>query len=84
MKRQTSTQLLTYPEASHRLGVGVSCLRKWVRMGRLPQVRVGTKATRIPIEAVEDLIRTGWKDTLDDVIRTGTSEAIVPGGRPAA
>ena len=69
---RTSIRLLTFAEASERLGVGVSCLRKWCRLGRLPQVRVGTKATRIPIEAVEGLIRKGWKDPLP--------EAAVPTG----
>ncbi|MFZ5702693.1 MAG: helix-turn-helix transcriptional regulator [Pseudomonadota bacterium] len=64
METKTSAQLLTFAEASHRLGVTTSCLRKWVRRGRLPQVRVGTKATRIPIEAIEELMKAGWRDAL--------------------
>lgn len=39
--------LLTINQAAERLNVTHGCVRNWVRNGRLPAVRVGTRSLRI-------------------------------------
>lgn len=43
--------------AAPRAGVSVSTLRRWIREGRLPAVRVGDKAIRVSIADIDALTR---------------------------
>lgn len=43
--------------AAPRAGVAVSTLRRWIREGRLPAVRVGAKAIRVSVADVDALTR---------------------------
>ncbi len=51
-----TTVALTIREACKRLAVSRSTLWRLVRAGKLPAVRVGNRAVRIPDAAVEDLL----------------------------
>lgn len=43
--------------AAPRAGVAVSTLRRWIREGRLPAVRVGAKAIRVSVADIDALTR---------------------------
>lgn len=43
--------------AASRAGVSVSTLRRWIREGRLPAVRVGAKAIRVSVADIDALTR---------------------------
>jgi len=38
---------LTVDQAAQRLGVSVQTVRRWIRLGRLPALRVGAKRVRV-------------------------------------
>jgi excisionase family DNA binding protein len=44
--------LITCLEAAQRLGVHVSTIREWIRVGRLPAYRLGKRFTRVDWNAV--------------------------------
>lgn len=43
--------------AAARAGIATSTLRRWIREGRLPAVRVGTKAIRVSVADIDALTR---------------------------
>lgn len=51
--------LITVDEAARILGLKPSTLRAWRLSRRIPIVRVGRRAIRIPMSAVERLISDG-------------------------
>jgi excisionase family DNA binding protein len=51
--------LLRVGEAAKLLNVQTSTIRAWVLRRKLPYVRIGTRAIRIPLDAVESIIRGG-------------------------
>lgn len=48
--------LLTINQAAERLNVTHGCVRAWVRDGRLPAVRVGTRALRVRPEDLDRVV----------------------------
>jgi excisionase family DNA binding protein len=54
--RNTSLRLLRVEEAAEFLNVKPSTIRAWLLRRKLPCVRVGQRAVRIPIAALEKII----------------------------
>jgi len=61
-----SRKLLTLVEAESMTGRKVGTLRKDIRLRHLPSVRLG-RQVRVPIEAVENLIERGWRDSISTI-----------------
>lgn len=55
-------KLLRVVEVAERLNLRESTVRSWLHEGRLPRVKIGRKAVRIPEEAVEKIIRQGSEE----------------------
>jgi excisionase family DNA binding protein len=55
-----NAKLVSVREAAERLAVRPGTVRLWIRLRRLPCVRVGARAIRIPVNAVEELIERGF------------------------
>lgn len=53
-------RLLTIREASERLGLRESTLRKWVLQRRLAYCKIG-RSVRLPADVVDKLIRQGYR-----------------------
>jgi len=58
-KTHATTELLRVEEAAAFLNMKASTIRAWVLRRKLPHVRVGARAVRIPREALERLIVEG-------------------------
>ncbi len=56
MDKNPTLRLLRVEEAAEFLNVKPSTIRAWLLRRRLPFVRVGKRAVRIPLEALEGLI----------------------------
>lgn len=52
-----SALLITAPEAAEQLNVSVRTVYSWISSGRLSSVRLSPRCTRVPVAAVEALIR---------------------------
>ena len=59
----TDQKLLTIREASDRLGLRESTLRKWVLQKRIAYCKLG-RAVRFPANVVEKMIRESYRDTI--------------------
>lgn len=55
-------KLLRVIEVAERLGLRETTVRSWLADGRLPRVKIGSKAIRVPQEAVERIIREGSEE----------------------
>ena len=51
-------EILTTEEVAQRLGASVVTVRKWVRDGQIPSIRVGGRFIRLDWEAVLAAIRS--------------------------
>ncbi len=56
MDRDRSLRLLRVEEAAEYLNVKPSTIRAWLLRRKLTRVRVGERAVRIPIDALDRLI----------------------------
>jgi len=56
MRRGSVLDLLRVEEAADFLNVKPSTIRAWLLRRKLPKVRVGARAVRVPREALEKLI----------------------------
>ncbi len=56
MNTPTTRRLLRVEEAAELLNVKASTIRAWLLRRKLPRVRIGQRAVRIPLEALEKLI----------------------------
>lgn len=56
MNRNVSFRLLRVEEAAEYLNVKPSTIRAWLLRRKLRFVRVGKRAVRIPVEALEELV----------------------------
>jgi excisionase family DNA binding protein len=61
----SKAKLLTVAEAAERLALKESTVRAWLLARRLAKVRVGRRAVRIPVDAVERLIAAGTVPALE-------------------
>jgi excisionase family DNA binding protein len=59
----TDQRLLTIREASERLGLRESTLRKWVLEKKVAYCKLG-RAVRLPAGVVEKLIRDGYREAI--------------------
>jgi len=57
MERDRAVRLLRVEEAAEYLNVKPSTIRAWLLRRKLPRVRVGERAVRIPVDALDRLIR---------------------------
>lgn len=55
-------KLLRVNEVAERLALRETTVRSWLADGRLPRIKIGPKAVRIPEEAVEKIIRQGSEE----------------------
>jgi excisionase family DNA binding protein len=56
VQREKISRLLRVDEAADYLNVKPSTIRAWLLRRKLPRVRVGDRAVRIPLEALERLV----------------------------
>jgi excisionase family DNA binding protein len=63
------SKLLTVQEAADRLGLKMSTIRLWLALRRLPSVRLGTRAIRIPSDAIDAIIERGYSPAKPEVVR---------------
>lgn len=56
-------RLLTIREASERLGLRESTLRKWVLQKRIAYCKLG-RSVRLPANAVEKMIRESYREAI--------------------
>lgn len=61
-----SQRLLTLSEAEAMTGRKVSTWRKDILLRRIPVVKLG-RSVRIPIEAIEELIREGYRAPIANI-----------------
>lgn len=66
MAPRISKKLLTLKEAEKLTGRKVATFRKDIRTRMIPCVRLG-RQVRIPIEAIETLIQSGWVDSVESM-----------------
>ena len=61
----TGRRLLRVEEAAELLALKPSTIRAWLLRRKLPRVRVGERAVRIPLEALERLIAENTIPAMD-------------------
>ena len=54
-------EMLTLVEASSRLGLQVSTLRKWILERRIGYCKLG-RSVRLPVDVVEKMIRESYRE----------------------
>ena len=62
--QKTSVELLTIAETAGRIKRKESTLRDDILKRRIPFVRIG-RSVRIPVEAVNKMIASGWVDAVE-------------------
>ena len=60
------TKLLRVPEVADLLGLRVSTIRSWILYRRIVFVRVGRRAIRVPLSAVQAIIDAGLVPTREE------------------
>lgn len=59
MSKNPTDKLLRADEVGEMLGLKVSTIRAWILYRRIDVVRVGRRAIRIPLSAVQSIIEAG-------------------------
>ena len=62
--RRASERLLTVREAASRLGLKECTIRRRILERTIVYVKNG-RSVRIPVEAVDELIASGWRDPIE-------------------
>lgn len=60
--KMSQGKLLRVNEVAELLALRETTVRSWLADGRLPRVKIGSKAIRVPQEAVERIIREGSEE----------------------
>jgi excisionase family DNA binding protein len=63
----TDIALMTVPEAAEAMALKSSTIRKWILERRIPYVRLGKRAIRIPRTWIEEQIHEGWHEAVRQV-----------------
>jgi len=58
-----TAKLLTAEEAASQLGLKVSTIRRKILERKIVTVKLG-RAVRIPVEVIDELIKTGWREAV--------------------
>ena len=61
------SELLTVTEAAEAMALKSSTIRKWILERRIPYVRLGKRAVRIPRSWIKEQIHAGWHDVVKEV-----------------
>jgi excisionase family DNA binding protein len=64
-----NARLISVKEAAQRLAVRPGTVRLWIRLRRLPSIRVGARAIRVPADAIEAIIERGYSPAKPEVVR---------------
>jgi len=59
MDKNQPERLLRVTEVAERLGLQASTIRAWILYRRIAVVRVGRRAIRVPLSAVQQIIDDG-------------------------
>jgi excisionase family DNA binding protein len=59
MDKAKTVQLLRVDEAAEFLNIKPSTVRAWLLRRKLPHVRVGRRAVRVPLAALEKIVAEG-------------------------
>ncbi|HOX40189.1 MAG TPA: helix-turn-helix domain-containing protein [Candidatus Brocadiia bacterium] len=54
-----NTEYLTAEDVANRLHVTPGTIRRWVRQGRIPEIRISPKIRRFDPDAVDTALRRG-------------------------
>ncbi len=65
--------MLTLAEAAARLRLSVRSVRRLTSSGALPIIRVSPRAVRIPADALERYLETGWQSGRSTVVGSSSS-----------
>lgn len=74
MPGKAKDELLSQRSVAERLDVSTRTVRRWVSEGRLPSVRLGARAIRIPAAAVRDFVVAGERRCAPESLATTTTE----------
>jgi excisionase family DNA binding protein len=55
-----NARLVSVREAAERLAVKPGTVRLWIRLRHLPSFRIGARAIRVPVDAIEEIIERGF------------------------
>jgi excisionase family DNA binding protein len=55
--------LRNLPQAAKRLGVSVTCLRRWIFLRTIPYIKIG-RAVRISDQTIDEIILRGTRPAL--------------------
>jgi excisionase family DNA binding protein len=64
-----NAQLLSAKEAAKRLGLKPGTIRLWIALRRLPSIRLGERAIRVPADAIDELIERGFTPAKPETAR---------------
>lgn len=59
-------ELVTVAEAAEAMALKTSTIRKWLYERRIPYIRLGKRAVRIPKSWIREQIHTGWHDPIKE------------------
>ena len=59
-------ELMTVKQAAARMALKPSTLRKWILLRRMPYVRLGKRAIRVPRPWIEAQLRNGFHEAIPE------------------
>ncbi|MCH8824192.1 MAG: helix-turn-helix domain-containing protein [Planctomycetes bacterium] len=59
--RTKKRTLQTAQDVADRFGVSVTTVRRWVRLGRIPYIRVSRRIVRFDLQEIERVVACNYK-----------------------